>query len=86
MSEQQQIAAGVDTEQLGAFAEHAAEHPEEVELGLEARAIYEGTCAHSLGKIEGYELGGDQIARATRSYTIPYGGWKEVLDAGGLGR
>ncbi|WP_245853023.1 OsmC family protein [Natrinema ejinorense] len=45
--------------------------------------LYEGTAAHSLAKIDSYDLGGETIPRETREYTIPYGGWKEVLDAGG---
>ena len=74
---------GVDTETLGGFAAYASDHPDEVQLGLEATATYEGTCAHSLARIDTYELGGRRIDRDTRAYTIPYGGWKEVLDAGG---
>lgn len=74
---------GIDRAQLAEFAEHAAENPEAVQFELGARASYEGTCAHSLGKIDQYTLGGDTIDRETREYTIPYGGWKEVLEAGG---
>lgn len=74
---------GVDTEALVSFAEHAAENPEDVQLGLSAEATYEGTCAHSLASIDSYVLGGETIERDTREYTIPYGGWKEVLEAGG---
>ena len=83
MTDDQQTAHGVDLETLEGFAAHAAEHPEAVHLGLGASATYEGTAAHSLAKIDSYELGGETIARDTREYTIPYGGWKEVLDAGG---
>ncbi|MGM0592126.1 MAG: OsmC family protein [Halobacteriota archaeon] len=83
MTDDQQIAHGIDLETLEGFAEYAAENPEAVQLGLEASATYEGTAAHSLSKIESYDLGGETIARETREYTIPYGGWKEVLDAGG---
>lgn len=83
MSENQRINDGVDLETLESFAAHAAENPEAVQLGLGARATYEGTCAHSLAAIDSYELGGEMIARETREYTIPYGGWQEVLDAGG---
>ncbi len=83
MTDQQQITHGIDLETLEGFANHAAEHPEEVQLGLGASATYEGTAAHSLAKIDSYELGGEMIARETREYTIPYGGWKEVLEAGG---
>lgn len=74
---------GVDTGQLEQFAEFAAENPDEVQLGLGARATYESTCAHSLASIDSYVLGGEHIDRETREYTIPYGGWKEVLDAAG---
>jgi uncharacterized OsmC-like protein len=83
MTDDQQTAHGIDLETLDGFAAHAAENPEAVQLGLGASATYEGTAAHSLAKIDSYELGGETIARDTREYTIPYGGWKEVLDAGG---
>ncbi|MFD1564600.1 OsmC family protein [Haloarchaeobius amylolyticus] len=83
MSDDQQIAHGIDLETLDGFAEHAANHPEAVQFGLGAVATYEGTAAHSLAKIDSYELGGETIARDTREYTIPYGAWKEVLDAVG---
>jgi len=83
MSDDSTVTHGIDLEQFEGFAEHAAEHPEAVQFGLGARSTYEGTCAHSLAKIDSYELGGETIARETREYTIPYGGWKEVLDAGG---
>ena len=77
------INQGVELETLAAFAEHAAENPDDVQLGLGASATYEGTAAHSLAKIDSYQLGGETISRETREYTLPYGGWKEVLDAGG---
>ena len=83
MTDDKQSAHGIDLETLEGFAEHAAENPEAVQLGLGASATYEGTAAHSLAKIDSYELGSETIARETREYTIPYGGWKEVLDAGG---
>ncbi|MFW5918303.1 MAG: OsmC family protein, partial [Haloferacaceae archaeon] len=83
MTTNENVTHGVDLETFEAFAEHAAENPEEVQLGLGARSTYEGTCAHSLAKVDSYELGGETISRETREYTIPYGAWKEVLDAGG---
>lgn len=83
MTNEQQITHGIDLGTLEGFAEHASEHPEAVQLGLGASATYEGTAAHSLAKIDSYELGGETIARETREYTLPYGGWREVLDAGG---
>ncbi|WP_144920873.1 OsmC family protein [Halorubrum salsamenti] len=83
MTDDRQTAHGIDLETLEGFAAHAAENPEAVQLGLEASATYEGTAAHSLATIDSYDLGDETIARDTREYTIPYGGWKEVLDAGG---
>lgn len=83
MTDDKQIAHGIDLETLEGFAEHAANNPDAVQLGLGASAAYEGTAAHSLARVDSYDLGGETIARDTREYTIPYGGWKEVLDAGG---
>lgn len=83
MATERQVHQGVDREKLEGFAELAAESPEEVQFGLSTRSTYEGTAAHSLAKVDSYELGGETISRATREYTIPYGAWKEVLDAGG---
>lgn len=83
MTEDHQTAHGIDLETFEEFANHAAENPAAVELGLHATATYEGTAAHSLAKIDSYDLGGETITRGTREYTIPYGGWREVLDAGG---
>ncbi len=83
MTDDQQTAHGIDLETLEGFAQHAADNPEAVRLGLGASATYEGTAAHSLAKVDSYELGGETIARDTREYTVPYGAWKEVLDAGG---
>ncbi len=83
MTDDQQTAHGIDLETLDGFVAHAAANPDAVQLGLRASATYEGTAAHSLAKVNSYDLGGETIARDTREYTIPYGAWKEVLDAGG---
>lgn len=83
MASEQHINQGVDAEELAAFAEYAAENPDEVQFGLSARSTYEGTAVHSLAKVDSYTLGGDTIERDTREYTIPYGAWKEVLDTAG---
>lgn len=74
---------GVDLETFEAFAEHAAENPEEVQFEMGAQSTYEGICAHSLAKMDAYTLGGEEIERETREYTIPFGGQKEVLDTAG---
>jgi uncharacterized OsmC-like protein len=83
MTDEQRINHGVDLDALETFVEHAAENPDEVRLGLGTRSTYEGTCAHSLATMDSYTLGDETIVRETREYTIPYGGWREVLDAGG---
>ncbi|WP_226008231.1 OsmC family protein [Natrinema salinisoli] len=83
MTDERQLLHGIDLETLEGFAAHAAENPDAVQFGLGASATYEGTAAHSLAKVDSYELGGETIHRETREYTIPYGAWKEVLDAGG---
>jgi uncharacterized OsmC-like protein len=83
MTDDRRLADGVDLDALERFRARAAEDPEEVRLALAAAATYEGTCGHSLARIAGYELGGETVVRETREYTIPYGGWKEVLEAGG---
>jgi uncharacterized OsmC-like protein len=36
-----------------------------------------------LAKIDSYSLGGQTIERDSREYTIPFGGWREVLDTAG---
>jgi uncharacterized OsmC-like protein len=83
MTESETITHGVDLESFQDFAEYAADNPAEVQLGLSARSTYEGTCAHSLAKIDSYTVGGEAIDRETRAYTVPYGGWREVLDQAG---
>ncbi len=83
MTGERRLSHGIDLETLEGFTAHAGENPEAVLLGLGASATYEGTAAHSLAKVDSYELGGETIARETRGYTVPYGAWKEVLDAGG---
>ncbi|MFB6282888.1 MAG: OsmC family protein [Halobacteria archaeon] len=77
------IKHGVDTAEFEEFTQHAAENPEEVQFELTAKSIYEGTVAHSLAKVDSYKVGGEEIERETREYTVPFGAWREVLDAGG---
>ncbi|WP_411967211.1 OsmC family protein [Haloferax sp. YSSS75] len=83
MTDGRQLSHGIDLETLEEFATHAAENPDAHWLGLKASATYEGTAAHSLAKVDSYEIDDETISRETREYTVPYGGWKEVLDAVG---
>jgi len=75
---------GVDLDEFHEFVEYATENPEDVQLELGARAPYEGRLFHSLAKIDAYSLGGDEIERETREYTLPMGAWKEVEEATGF--
>lgn len=75
------VVAGVDVEKLERFREGLEQ--EQVWLGLEARALWEGKMGHSTVHIGPYELGGERIERETRHYTIPYGAWREVEAAVG---
>lgn len=83
MTDNTTIIQGVDLETFEGFAEYAADNPTAVQFGLGATSTYEGTVAHSLAHIDGYELGGEAITRPTREYTIPFGGWREVLETAG---
>lgn len=78
------VKQGLDLEAFHEFVEHATEHPEEIQLELGARALSEGRLFHSLAKVDAYSLGGEEIRRETREYTLPMGAWKEVEAAGGF--
>lgn len=75
---------GVDLEAFDEFVEYATDNPEEVQFELGASALYEGRLLHSLAKIDAYSLGGEEIRRETREYTLPMGAWKEVEAATGF--
>lgn len=78
------VQQGLDLEAFHEFVEHATENPEEVQMELGARALSEGRLFHSLAKVDAYSLGGEEIRRETREYTLPMGAWKEVEAAGGF--
>lgn len=80
---QEPIKNGVNLEQYAEFVEHATENPEDVQLGLGARGVAEGRAMHTLGKINEFTYGGEEIKRETREYTFPMGAHKELeADAG----
>lgn len=78
------IKHGVNVEQYGEFVDHATENPEDVMFELGARGVYEGRAFHTLSKVDGYSLGGEEIRRETREYTFPLGAHKEVEEAAGF--
>lgn len=75
---------GIDVATLEAFNAHAAAHPNEVLLGLEAKTYWEGRSGESLAKVGPWALAGQRIEKPSRDYSIQFGGWKEVLDAIGI--
>jgi len=78
------VTQGIDREKFHEFVEYATENPEAVQMELGARAPYEGRLFHSLAKVDEYSLGGEEIHRETREYTLPMGAWKEMEDAAGF--
>lgn len=78
------VTQGVDLERFHEFIEHATANPDEVQMELGARAPYEGRLFHSLASVDEYTLGGEEIKRDTREYTLPLGAWKEVEEAAGF--
>ena len=76
------IVNGMDLEKLEAFRSSIKENP--IVLGLDARGVWEGHSGRSTVHIGPYSLGGQQIDRETRHYTIPYGAWREVEEAIGF--
>jgi uncharacterized OsmC-like protein len=83
-TETEAVTQGIDIEKFHEFAEYAAENPDDIQMELGARATYEGRLFHSLAKIDRYALGGAEIHRETREYTLPLGAWKEVEQAAGF--
>lgn len=75
---------GFDVDTMNQFAAHAAQNPEQVELGIEAKTIWEGTGGTSLAKIGPWQLAGQQIEKPSRDYSLQFGAWKEVEAAAGV--
>jgi uncharacterized OsmC-like protein len=78
------VTQGIDLDRFHEFAEHAAANPEEIQMELGARALYEGRLFHSLAGVDEYTLGGETIHRETREYTLPLGAWREMEAAAGF--
>ena len=75
---------GFDTVKLEEFAKYAAENPNDIILGLEAKTIWEGHGVENLGKIGPWTLGGNRIDKPSRDYSIQFGAWQEVEEAIGM--
>jgi uncharacterized OsmC-like protein len=75
---------GFDKAKLEEFAKFAAENPNDVTLGLEAKTIWEGSGVENLGKIGPWTMAGKRIDKPARDYSIQFGAWKEVEEAIGM--
>ena len=75
---------GVDVGKLESFREFLTENPDKGQLGLEARAVYEGQAGRSTVHIGKFSIDGDEIDRDTRHYTVPFGAWREVEELLGV--
>ncbi len=75
---------GFDVDKLNEFSQYAAENPNDVILGLEAKSIWEGHSGESLAKIGPWQLANERIDKPTRDFSIQFGAWKEVEEAMGV--
>lgn len=69
---------GFNVEKMEEFNEHAAQHPNEVLLGLEAKTLWEGQGLDNLAKVGPWNLADDRIDKPTRDFSIQFGAWQEV--------
>jgi uncharacterized OsmC-like protein len=76
------IVAGVDTAKLEEF--RSAQQKDPVNLGLKAKALWEGEMGRATVHVGSYKLNGDSVDRPTRHYTTAFGAWKEVEEAVGV--
>ena len=79
-----EVRHGVDVTALGKFGDFLNENPDKGILTLGTTATYEGTIGRSMVHIGPYSLDDQEIDRATRQYTIPFGAWKEVEELAGF--
>ncbi|MGE3800068.1 MAG: OsmC family protein [Candidatus Kapaibacterium sp.] len=84
MTETMSTIPGFNVETMEGFAGYAAENPNDVQLGVEAKVIWTGRAGHSTAKIGRWSLGGQPIEKKARDYSIQFGAWKEVEGAIGV--
>jgi len=75
---------GIDGKRLEAFNKQYAASPTKFTLGLQAKTTWEGRGLGNLGKIGKWTLGGQQVEKPTRDFSVQLGSWKEVGDAIGV--
>ena len=79
------VRQNVDLDKLNGFRDFLDENPEQGRLHLKAKALYEGQVGRSTVHVGPYGLDDDTIERETRHYTFPFGAWREVEEALGVG-
>ncbi len=84
MTETMATIPGFNVETMEGFAAFAAENPNDVELGVEATAIWTGHAGHTTAKIGPWMLADQRIDKDVRSYSLQMGAWKEVEAAIGV--
>lgn len=75
----------IDVSKLEQFRAFLTDNPDKGRLSLEAKAVYERQAGRSTVHIGAYTLDDTRIERPTRHYTIPFGAWREVEEAMGVG-
>jgi uncharacterized OsmC-like protein len=79
------VRQNVDLEKLNGFRDFLEENPEQGRLHLTAKALYEGQVGRSTVHVGPYGLDDAKIERETRHYTFPFGAWREIEEALGVG-
>lgn len=76
----------IDPKQLEGFNKQYSASPKDYVLGIEAKSIWEGQGLGNLGKIGPWTLGGKQVTKPTRDFSVQLGSWQEVGEAIGVDR
>ena len=74
----------LDIGKLNEFRDFLEQNPDKGQLGLEARAVYEGQAGRSTVHIGPFSIDGETVDRETRRYTVPFGAWREVEELLGM--
>jgi uncharacterized OsmC-like protein len=78
------VVKGINAKQLESFNKQYAAAPAKFTLGLHAKTMWEGRGLGNLGKVGRWTLGGQEIEKPTRDFSVQLGSWKEVGDAIGV--
>jgi uncharacterized OsmC-like protein len=76
----------ISARQLEGFTSEYKTAPDKYLLGIEARSIWEGQGLGNLCKVGPWSLGGKQMKKPTRDFSVQLGSWQEVGEAIGVER